>query len=111
MIYSLTYTDSLPEGVGGQAKAWFIKIRPEYKDDKGILAHELVHVHQFWTKGLLVHMLRYTWSKDYRLQCEIEAYKVQLTYNPENLDFFAFRITQMYNLGVTEEAVKLLLTK
>lgn len=111
MIYSLSYTDSLPEGVGGQAKAWFVKILPKYKEDKGILAHELVHVRQFWTKGLLVHMLRYTYSKNYRLQCEIEAYKVQLTYNPENFDFFALRITQMYGLTITEGEVKLLLTK
>jgi hypothetical protein len=47
MLCSLTYTDSLPEGVGGQAWMWFIKILPKYKDDKGIHAHEVEHVRQF----------------------------------------------------------------
>lgn len=110
MIYSLNYTDNLPEGVGGQAKAWFIKIRPEYKDDKGILAHELCHVGQWW-RTLGFHSILYLISKSYRLKCEVEAYRIQLTYSPGQLDYFAKRMTEMYGLSITiDEARRLLAT-
>lgn len=104
MIYSLKITDDLPEGTGGQAKFWFIKIRTQYKDDKGILEHEKVHVMQFWDYGIF-HSLLYTFCATYRLWAEIQAYKVQLTYNPEYRDWYAQRITEMYNVTITKEEV------
>jgi len=48
MFYSLLYTDKVPEGSAGYASMWFIRIRPEYKDDKGLLEHEICHVKNFW---------------------------------------------------------------
>ena len=42
MIFSLRYTNDMKPNQAGYARAWFIRIRPEYKDDKGI--HEKVKV-------------------------------------------------------------------
>lgn len=114
MWYKLTYTDKgIPEGYGGVASAWFIKIRPKYRNDEGILRHELVHVHQFWrTFGL--HALLGWWDS-YRLKCELEAYREQLrwppaTANPEHYrQVYAGFIATKYGLDITqEEALKLI---
>jgi len=48
MLYSLKYTDSMPGWKAGYSRAWFIGIRPAYKDDKGLEAHEVEHVRQWW---------------------------------------------------------------
>lgn len=53
-----------------------IIIRPKYKDDKGILAHELKHVEQYKKDWLF--LLKYKYSKEYRFKCELEAYKEQI---------------------------------
>ena len=114
----------MPEGTGGYAKAWFIRIRPKYRDndDTGILVHEETHVWQFWTGGLIIHMLRYTWSKSYRLKCEVEAYKEQLKWYPANTELERYRDmyagfisdpdpVKGYGLTITkEEALRLLNT-
>lgn len=113
MIYSLKYTDDLPEGFAGWASRWYIKIRPMYRDDEGLLEHEKTHVWQFWrTLGLHVILREFGW---YRLRIEVEAYKVQLKYPPANLNVEHYRgqyagfIATKYDLKVTvEEATKLL---
>jgi len=57
--YSLKYTDKMPhDWTGGYAKAWFIRIRPKYKDDRGLLEHEKTHVRQwFFTLGFLLNLI------------------------------------------------------
>ena len=115
MIYSIRNTDDMPANVGGYARAWLIRIRPRYKDDKGIHNHELTHVSQFWrTCGF--HGLFYLLSKTYRLKCEVEAYKEQLKHAPASLDYERYRdmyagfIADDYGLDVSKgEALKLLL--
>ena len=55
----------------------FIFIRPEYKDNAAMIAHEMVHykdmawITPFW-------WLRYTFSKSFRWAQEVEAYRVQI---------------------------------
>jgi len=107
MLYSLKYTDDMPENTGGYAKAWFVRIRPKYKDDKGIHNHELCHVAQFWKLGIF-HMVIYTWNKSYRLNCEVEAYREQLKHEPASLDperyrdMYAGFIADDYGLDVSK---------
>ena len=115
MIYSLKYTDAnMKENVGGYAKAWFIRIRPRYKDDKGIHAHELKHVEYWWKYGIIGRLL-YKFSKTYRLNEEVECYKEQLKYapatgNPEHYrDMYAGFIADDYNLDISKEEALLLL--
>ena len=55
----------------------FIFIRPEYKDDQALIAHEMVHYKSmawltpFW-------WLRYALSKSFRWTQEVKAYRVQI---------------------------------
>jgi len=46
--YLLFYTDNVKEGSAGQANGPVIRIRPAYKDDKGLLFHEIEHVRHWW---------------------------------------------------------------
>jgi len=107
MIYSLKYTDSIPDWQGGYARAWFIRIRPKYRDDIGILEHEKIHVKQFWrTFGL--YGLLYLCIKKYRLWSELKAYREQLKYPPANGSDeyrrdYARAIATNYGLDVSEE--------
>ena len=78
-MYLLFYTDNLPENSNGCANAFIIRIRPSCKGDEGLLAHERVHVSQWW-RTLGLHSLLYLVSKRYRLRAEVEAYRKQLEY-------------------------------
>ena len=116
MIYSLKYTDDMPANQGGYAKAWLIRIRPRYKDDKGIHAHEICHVSQFWKFGIF-HLGLYMWNKAYRLKCEVAAYREQLKYTPAKSnpgyyrDVYAGLIADNYGLDVSKGEVLKLLTQ
>lgn len=93
MLYSLKYTDEMAESTGGYAKAWFIRIRPKYREDVGIHEHEKVHVWQWW-RTLGLHSLLYLCFKSYRLAAEVEAYREQLKHAPATNDPERYR--QMY---------------
>lgn len=57
MLPSLTiYTDNLPANVGGCANGPVVRIRPKYRDDAGIHAHEDEHVEQ-WYVGVMIGVL------------------------------------------------------
>ena len=117
MLYSLKYTDNIPVINDGITKLWFIKIRPKYQNDEGLLEHEKTHVWQFWrTCGLHIF---FWFSKKYRISCEQEAYKNQLTYPPASegeIDTYRHIYAgfianpERYGFDITEEeAYKLLL--
>jgi len=84
-------------------------MRPEHKNDEGLLKHELIHVKQFWLNGLLIHAIGYRFSKSYRLKCEVEAYREQLKYLPATIDLgyykwiYAGFMAEKYGLGITKE--------
>jgi hypothetical protein len=85
----------------GCARGPFIFIRPQYHADLGILAHERVHVRQWWrTFGL--HSILYPFSREYRMWAEAEAYKAQLEFSPGNLSYFAARMVEHYDLRITQ---------
>lgn len=101
------YTDLfIPKRFAGYTVGFIILIRPAYKDDVGLLAHESTHVKQFWRSFGLFGFL-YGVSKKYRLKYEAEAYRVQLTYCSEDkINLFAKFLVDNYNLGITiEEAL------
>jgi hypothetical protein len=109
--YSLKYTDDMKEGTGGYAKAWFIRLRPKYREDKGILEHEKCHVRQ-WFFTLGSHSLLYLLVKPYRLWAEVQAYREQLDWppalldRPKYLDLYAGFISTRYKLDITKEEAK-----
>lgn len=81
--------------------------RPKYKDDIGLLNHELKHYEQ-WKKLNIIHILLYKYSDKYRYKCEIEAYKEQVKqYNYKTIDDAKWIVDALigkYNLGVSEES-------
>ena len=83
-------------------------IRPRFKNDAGLHAHVGVHDEQF-RKRPFTHHLRYLLDHDYRLACEVEAYKVQLLHSPHDVSRFAESLSSKYHLKITQaEAMELL---
>lgn len=115
MIYSIKYTDSIKDpNTGGDARGWFIRIRPKYKDDIGLHQHELYHVSCFWKYGIIGRLL-YKFSKKWRLNEEVECYREQLKYAPATsnpayyMDMYAGFIADDYGLDVSKGDALLLL--
>jgi hypothetical protein len=113
MIY-FTLPIAPPAGSDGSANACFIRIRKGCENDRGLIAHEVCHVGQWW-RTLGIHSILYLCSKRYKLKCEIEAYQEQLKWPPATDDrphyaqHYAELISQEYGLSITvEEALKLL---
>ena len=110
--YLLSYTDEMGIDTGGYVSGLIVRIRPKYKDDKGIHEHECWHIVQrYMTLGF--HGLIKKLSKTYATWAEVSAYKKQLRYPPatSNLDYYrqmyAGFIATRYGLGITAgEAVK-----
>ena len=93
------YVDKLDDNFAGRANGPFISILKSHREDEGLRNHELVHVKQWFTKGFIVHSLRYQFSRTYRYWSEIEAYKKQMeTDNLPNL--FAGFIFRLYDLNL-----------
>ena len=108
MIFSLKYTDKMPDAnTGGYARAWLIRIRPRYKDDKGMMEHELLHVGYWWKYGIIGRLL-YKFSKRWRLNEEVACYREQLKHAPASLDperyrdMYAGFIADDYGLDVSK---------
>lgn len=103
---SLTlYTDRLPADVGGQARGPLVLIRPRYRNDGGLHAHEAEHVRQWYiawaicaaavlpvaaalgageawmivlsSLGMIAHGALYHLVRRYRAWCEACAYSIQ----------------------------------
>jgi len=73
------YVDSL-DGFGGKANGPVVRVLKKYSgSDEGLLQHELTHVKQ-WYRTFFTHGFWYMFVENYRLDAEIEAYKVQAKY-------------------------------
>lgn len=106
MPYKIFYTDKfIPARFAGMTIGPFIFIRPSYAHDEGLLAHEKVHVSQFWHNPFFG--LAYQFSKKKRLQYESEAYREQLLFYQEDMtNTFARHLATKYSLDITEEEAK-----
>lgn len=131
----LTIYTALPEGVGGEARGPLVRIRPEYRADQGIHAHEIEHVRQWWTLGLLAvvmiaalpsaasfaplgflaHPLAYALWRRYRMWAEVQAYREQMRHPDRHgglltLEDAAERLANpRYRLGITPTEARRLL--
>lgn len=131
------YTDRLPDGVAGAANGPLVRIRPEYRGDAGIHAHEYQHVIQWYQEGALGmvlvallalaasvhwplalaiapagmagHSLGYALCTSHRLWCEVQAYRVQMRHGLD-LDTAALRLmSPRYRFGLRrQDALRLL---
>lgn len=88
----------------GRSNGFFVRIVEKYKDDKGLLEHELQHCRQFYrTFGL--HGFLYKFSKKYRYNMEIECYRIQLKFcanRKATARKFAEFLTTRYDLDVSK---------
>lgn len=92
----------VPEGCAGCARGPVIFIRPEYKNDQGLLEHERTHVRQ-WLRTFGLHSFLYLLSDDYKYHAELEAYRVQLKYCQDkkaSANKFANFICNNYDLNL-----------
>lgn len=87
-----------------------IIIKPKYKDDMGLLKHELKHEEQF--KNNMFHSLRYKFNRSYRLECELEAYKEQIKeYKYKNIEQCSWIIDALVNKYDLKVTVKFVVKK
>jgi len=120
------YTDNLPPNVGGCANGPVVRIRPQYRNDAGIHAHENEHVEQWWIASLIaamligfiahkygfpielallgfaVHSIAYGLLRSYRLWSEARAYATQVRHGCP-LSIAAARLSRDYRLDITPE--------
>jgi hypothetical protein len=101
----ILYTNLVPKPHAAYTIGPLILIRPEYRDDIGLLEHERTHVRQFWANPL-----RYSLSffvADWRLEYEVEAYREQLKHSPNDRLTFAGYLVDRYKLDITiDEALE-----
>jgi len=103
MLYWIYYTDGVPSGSAGCANGPVIRIRPAYKNDKGLLFHEIEHIRHWWY-SLGFSSILYLLSKRFRLWAEVKCYKVQLEYAADRdlaRRTYALRLAAHYNLGIS----------
>jgi hypothetical protein len=104
----ITTTRFIKKPHAGTTYGPFIFIKPEYKDDVGLLAHEKLHVKHFLL-SLGLSAILYRFSKRYRLWSEVQCYRVQLRYSPNDAELFASFIAERYDLDITKaEALEML---
>ena len=103
------YTDFMPARFSGYTVGPVILLRPRVKGDAGLLAHEQVHVAQFW-RTLGIGPLLSLFIPSLRLKYEVEAYRKQLEFNPGSAELYASFIATKYGLSISvTDALKLLL--
>ena len=138
MVNIVIYTDKLPVGTAGCANGPVIRIRPKYKDDVGLHKHEELHTIQWWLGVLIgcligaamalvpalapwaeywhfapvigagLHPLAYRFVWQYRLWSEVQCYRLQAGYYPDDRRLlFAHYVHTSYSLGdkVTERQI------
>ncbi len=139
MLPHLTiYTDRfMADWVGARAIMFLVLIRPKYKDDKGIHAHEYTHVKQWYRWGglwaLLVTIalfifpdsvqvivpfyalsiclfpLMYVVIPSFRLEAEAEAYAAQVNAGADINDMAHRLASPNYKLDISDEEAAMLL--
>lgn len=98
------YTNWLPARFDGFTIGPLSLIRPAFRDDAGLQAHEAVHRAQFVGNPLMG--LLYLFSARHRLAAEAAAYHAQLIHQPEALDKFAQLLATDYRLDITRQQAK-----
>lgn len=99
----------------GVAVGNLVFINKAYKNDEGLLQHELTHVKQFY-KYMIIPFCILGYTNKYKLKFEVEAYKVQLGYCSKELkeyylNKYAELIANTYGLPISKAEAILLLRK
>jgi hypothetical protein len=134
--YIVKYTDDLAEGFGGSTQGPFIKIRPKYEGDRGLLEHERTHVRQWYVATVLwlsggvaltlllssnwwlispaapfLHTMLYQFVRPYRRWCEVRAYRQQIAAGGyPSKEFAVTALVEKYDLELNLDAANALLS-
>lgn len=112
----LVATSWLPRGIAGIAIGPLVLLVRKRFADQALRAHELVHVRQFYRSLGLFPVLYLLWPA-YRLRCEVEAYRVQVSLQPN--DAARGRLTEQaaamlathYCLRISKDCARAALTR
>ena len=104
----------LPGNIVGLSLGIAVLIHPRYFEDEPTLRHELIHCRQFWRNGLVIHFLQYWCSKPYRLAMEVEAFREELAWTPQEqydqrLKAFAAALADSYGLKLAQHQARQLI--
>ena len=103
MLKFIIVTDLLiPARFDALTIGFVVLVRPKNQHSEPLIAHELVHVKQFWNNPLF-YGIRYQFSKKSRFAYEAEAYRTQLALDPSehNRLTFASFLVNNYRLDIT----------
>lgn len=99
----LIQTNLIPKQFDALTIGWIILIRPHCIDDACLIAHEKVHVKQFWRTWGLFPLLYPIW--EYRIEFESEAFAEQVKCGA-SLDWAAEKLARDYDLDISVEQAK-----
>ena len=106
----IIYTNLIPSKFNGMTAWPFIFIRKSSRYDKGLLVHEMVHYNEQRKAYVIPWLLKYIFSKKFRLEAEVRAYKVQIYQKGISLHSAA-RMLMNYRVDVTfDDAVAMLVS-
>jgi len=107
----IVYSKFLSNGFHAYSYWLFIAINPEFRADKSLVVHELVHCRQSWRLPL-IHLLLYYTCPSYRYKSELSAYSEQLIFEDklilnqhEKIKDTARYIFKMYDINRTEDEI------
>lgn len=85
-----------------------ILVHPSCANDNALLEHEIEHTRQMQVFGTCTFWLKYIFSRSFRLDVEVAAYKVQIKHGAP-LIRCASNLRTFYRLGISQEqAIELL---
>ena len=101
------YVESLGQ-FAGKSNGFFVRIVKKYKEDKGLIEHELNHCRQFYmTLGL--HGILYNVVKPYRYWAELQCYRIQLKFcsnYEKGIKRFANFLATRYSLNIDQAKIE-----
>ena len=104
------HTELLLGTAAGKALGPIILIRPAYRGDAGLLAHEVEHVRQFWS-SLGFMLLLYPLVRSYREKCEAKAFAVQVKHGASLARMAEIMARPTYRLKITQERAAELISR
>ena len=102
------YTENIKSNFAGLAAGPFIFIKEKYREDKGLLRHEIKHSKQFYIT-LGIGSLLYKFNAKVRYLAEVGCYKEQLKFSPDSkkkrhAEIYADFIINRYGLKNLDKA-------
>lgn len=85
-----------------------ILVHPRWEGDKALIEHEIEHTKQMLLVGTWTFWFKYITSRSFRLDVEVDAYKVQIKHGAP-LIRCAYNLCTHYWLGISQEQATALL--